>query len=183
MEKMKKFLSVLCCLSLLIYCACEENVLFDFEEQLSLELAEIDDFLQRNNIPVEILDNHARLNIEIEGNGNVPQDWDTVNCYYSLYRLDSTLIQSNRPEFPSIAGQLNRYVSDTLSFIVYPGSLDEPSWDFISLAIGLSQEKSLIQLFLPSYLAFGRRGNPYGSVTIPPDTPVMVEFEILEILR
>jgi hypothetical protein len=177
MEKVKKFLSAICCLSLLIYCACEKNVLFDFEEQLELELAEIDHFLQRNDIPVEILENHARLNVEIEGNGIVPQDWDTVNYYYSLYGLDSTLIQSNRPEFAAIAGQLNRYVSDTLSFIVYPDKLNDRG--FFSLGIGLSQEKSLVQLFLPSYLAFGRR----GGVNIPPDTPVMVEFEILEIVR
>jgi len=179
MEKVKNYLCLVSCFGLLIFSACEEKVLFDFDEQLTLELAEIDNFLSRNSLSADILDNHARLNIINEGNGNQIQEGDTVDFLYSLYLLDCTLVQSNRAEFEPIANQLQWYTSDTLSFIAYPGAFDIPTQDWFTLGMSLSQEQSFLTLFLPSYLAFGSS----RSFIIQSNTPVMADFEVLQIRR
>ncbi|MBO3700384.1 hypothetical protein [Roseivirga sp. E12] len=175
MEKIKKRLGLLACICLSLILACEEEVLFDFDEHLAIELAEIDNFLSRNGIATETLENHARLNVVAEGNGIIPQDFDTVRYLFSIYDLDSTLLISNREEFSSIANQF-WFISDTASFVAYPGWSEQTLLGFGFLGVSLSQEQSLIQLFMPSYLIQNTLG-------IPADTPVMMDFEVVEILR
>lgn len=175
MEKVKKRLSLLGCFCILLISACEEKVLFDLDEQLAIELSEIDNFLSRNDIAAESLDNYARLNIVAEGNGRIPQDFDTIRYLFSIYDLDSTLLISNRQEFSSIANQF-WFVSDTASVVAHPGWSEQTLLGFGFLGTSLSQEQSLIQLFMPSYLV----QNTFG---IPANTPVMMDFEVVEILR
>lgn len=176
MEKIKKRLGLLACVCLFLISACEEEVLFDFDEQLAIELAEIDSFLARNGIAAENLENYARLNVAVEGNGISPDDFDTVRYLYSIYDLDSTLLISNRQEFSGISDQLRLYVSDTLSFVVYPGWSEDTLRTFVTLGVSLSEEESQIQLFMPSYLVS-------NNLLLRNNKPVMMDFEVVEILR
>jgi len=175
MEKVKKSLCALVWIPVFLLIACEERVLFDFDEQLAMDLMEIDDFLTRNNIATETLYSHARLSIVEEGNGMIPQDLDTVRYLFSIYGLDSTLLVSNRQEFSSISDQI-WFIPDTLDFIAYPGWLDQKLSTFYTLATSLSEEGSVIQLFLPSYLMS-------NNIAVPRNKPVMMDFEVVEILR
>lgn len=175
MEKVKMTLRILVWIPIFLLIACEEKVLFDFDEQLAMDLTEIDDFLARNNIVTETLYSHARLNIVEEGNGRIPQDLDTVRYLFSIYDLDSTLLMSNRQEFSTISNQI-WFVPDTLDFIAYPGWLDQTLSTFYTLATSLSEEGSVIQLFMPSYLMS-------NAVAVPRNKPVMMDFEVVEILR
>ncbi len=174
MEKVKMYL-ILAGVFLFLLVACEEKVLFDLDEQLAIELTEIDNFLSRNGIATENLENQARLNVVAQGNGRIPQDLDIVKYFFAIYDLDSTLLVSNRQEFSSISDQF-LFIPDTLSFKAYTGWSEYELISYETLGVSLSQEKSLIQLFMPSYIV---RNIP----ALSGKGPVMMDFEVVEVLR
>lgn len=166
--------------ALMVASACSEEVTFDFNEVLAEDLREINQFLDRNNINTQIHDSEARYRIVDQGIGEAGAVGDTVTYLYKLYLLDSSLLETNRVAYEARAAELNRYHADTIKTQLYDYRRVTPA--FHALAALLVPEKGTVQVFLPSYLGYMHYGRN-GVVPVPPNTPVMVEFESLELNR
>ncbi len=166
--------------TLMIASACSEEVVFDFNEVLAEDLLEIDEFLSRNNINTQIHASEARYRIVDEGIGEAGVIGDTISYLYKVYLLDSSLLETNRVAYEDRAAELNRYYADTIRNQLHDYRRVTPA--FHALATLLVPEKGTVQVFLPSYLGYTHYGQN-GVVPIPPNTPIMVEVESLELNR
>lgn len=159
--------------------ACSEEVLYDFEENLARELNEIETFLTEADLETTIYRQHLSIRFEESGNGITPQENDTIYYYYELYLLDSTLIVSNVAEVLEQYG----YEADNPGPAVAVRSSGFGIWsaEFFNAAIELSSLDSDLQIWAPSYLAFGDRIYGWGGPSIPPSSPVMARFRVVDI--
>ena len=170
-------------LALVLTTACTEEVIFDFEENLQEELLVIDQFLNENQIPFQQLDNGIRYRFLAEGSGASIDLKDTVRSFYAVYLLDSTLIDSNIREVLDANGATNRG-SEVLTDVIETGLDDNWRYQFYNEAYKLSKEGTRLQLFIPSYLAFGTYTRTWGFVNeVPGNTPVMFEVEVTDLIK
>lgn len=99
-----------------------------------------------------------------EGQGDIVQRGDTITAHYTLYLPDGTMLQSSREE------QGGRGPFST------PIGVGEviPGWDRMIPGMRVGEVR---KLHVPSQFAYGEQGRPG---TIPPDTDLTFEVEILE---
>ncbi|NLX56586.1 MAG: FKBP-type peptidyl-prolyl cis-trans isomerase [Planctomycetaceae bacterium] len=112
---------------------------------------------------VVVLPSGLQYKVLKKGEGPVPKATDTVRTHYHGTFLngqvfDSSLERGEPAEFP-----VNRVI---------------PGW---TEALQLMHVGDKWQLFVPSKLAYGKRGTPDGA--IPPDSTLVFEVELLEIVQ
>lgn len=167
-------------LSVFAICACTEEVLFEFDENLARELGELDSFISTHNIPVEVHESEVRYRILREGTGEPFERGDLILYDYQIYLLDSTLIESNLNEVRQANG-LNP-INNVQGTDVYYGLSNHVRPGYMNVAFELGSEQTRIQMFVPSYMAFGARERVfYQNRIVPPHTPLLVEIEITEV--
>ena len=183
MAKVKMYTRLGGFMMLIIVClfACKTEVVFDFDEELAADIAEIESFLEKNNIDALIHESSARYTLVEGGTGEIPLPGDTVAYLFKTWLLDSTLLETNHKEYENLAGTLNWYIADTLRGALPPYQYTFPP--ILSLAVSLTPEEGIVRTFLPSYLAYGLEGRPWASIPIQPNSPVMVEIQLLELRR
>ncbi|GAB5523487.1 MAG: hypothetical protein Roseis2KO_13590 [Roseivirga sp.] len=167
--------------TLMVAGACSEEVVFDFDEVLADDLRQIDEFLDRNNINTRVHTSEARYRIVDQGVGDPGVIGDTISYLYKVYLLDSSLLETNRIEYADRAAELNRYYADTIRIQLQDYRLVTPA--FHALATLLVPEKGTVQVFLPSYLGYTFYGRLNSVVPVPPNIPLMIELESLELSR
>lgn len=167
-----------------LFCGCEEEVIFDFEENLSSELLQIDLFLQENDINVQTSARQLRYREVMPGAGAVAEDLDTVSYTFQIYLLDSTLINTNI-EILQLSNLGVRFSDPGLANVVIGVSFGGGLPEFINFAIAQLPEGGVMDLFVPSYLAYGSKGGRWLFVDrkIPSNTPIIARIEIVEIKR
>lgn len=144
--------------------SCGNDVIFDEDAQLSIDLALIDDYLAENALEAEILEpSQIRMVIKEPGVGEKASFGATVKAYYTGYLLDGT-------EFDSITS------GTPLSFVIDrfgPGSV-VAGWNiaFKELAKG-----GKATIFLPSEYGYGQQS---GEV-IPSNSVLIFEVEVVDI--
>ena len=100
--------------------------------------------------------------IEKEGSGKIPKPGEKVSVHYTGTFMDGKVFDSSLPR------------KQPLEFQVGIGQVI-PGWDE---GIGLLKEGSRATLYVPSELAYGKRGA--GGV-IAPDTPLIFKVELLKV--
>ncbi|MCE7994436.1 MAG: hypothetical protein HEP71_20790 [Roseivirga sp.] len=171
---------ILSMMLLALMCACTEEVIFDFEENLSRELEEINDFIARHDFPAEVHSTEIRYQWINEGIGEPIKVEDTVFFNYQIYLLDSTLMDTNLEEV-RIANNLPPGNSMPVRDIIYGFSnFSRPG--FLNVAYTLGREESKIHMIVPSHEAYGGGGRFFSeNRVVPPYTPILVEIEIAEV--
>lgn len=120
------------------------------------------DYLEKNKTAagVKVTASGLQYIVEKEGTGKTPTDKDTVKCHYkgtliSGETFDSSYDRGQPAEFP-VAGVI-------------------PGW---TEALKMMKEGAKYKLFVPSDLAYGPQGRP----GIPPNSVLIFEVELLEIV-
>lgn len=106
-------------------------------------------------------DSGLRYIVVEEGTGNNPSATDEVTVYYTGKLTDGTVFDST-----SLHG--NEPISFPLNRVI-------PGW---TEGVGLMKEGGKYIFYIPSELAYGSRGVPG---TIPPDSPLIFEVELVKI--
>lgn len=171
---------ILSVMLLVFICSCTEEVIFDFEENLSRELEEINDFIARHNFPAEVHPTEIRYRVINEGIGEPIKVDDTVFFNYQIYLLDSTLMDTNLEEV-RIANNLPQGNGVPVRDIIYSFSnFSRPG--FLNVAYTLGRERSEIHMLVPSHEAYGSGGRFFDeNRVVPPYTPLLIEVEIVEV--
>ncbi len=177
--------NLLMILSLIVFTtACTEEVLFDFEENLASELAEINAFLDTNNIVAEISDSELRYRITEQGNGIFADSRDSIFMNFQMYFLDSALVDSNIEEV-LVRENAERGSTDPFVQFIQTEIEDLSLITCFEEGISLTSEGASIQMFVPSHLAYGSRGTNFNFLApnIPPHTPLLVQIDVLRIVK
>lgn len=132
-------------------------------QQASKNLAEGNAFLEGNKTKegVKVLPSGLQYKIIKEGTGNTPTVNDKVKTHYRGTLIDGTEFDSsykrNKPaEFP-VNGVIKGWIE----------------------ALQLMKEGAKWQLYIPASLAYGESGRP----GIPPNSTLIFEIELLEVLK
>ncbi len=161
---------------------CTEEVLYDFEENLSREKTLINEFLNKNNIEVQTDKNGFLYKVLNEGVNEPLKEGDTVYYNYQMYLLDSTLIDSNIPSVLD-ANNSEGYNRVPVMQRIYKYSIKDEPYFFLDFALTQAKEQSALQIFVPSYLAYGSNGYVNVEKRIAPNSPILFQFEVVEISR
>ena len=164
--------------------ACKEEVLFDFEENLAPELAEINAFLDTNNIDADISNSELRYRITEQGNGVFADSRDSIFMNFQMYFLDSVLIDSNIEEV-LVRENAERGPTSPFAQFIQTEIEDLSLILCFEEAMSLASEGASIQMFVPSHLAYGSRGANFSPYTprILPYTPLLVQIDVLRIVK
>jgi FKBP-type peptidyl-prolyl cis-trans isomerase len=130
--------------------------------QLEKDVAQIEEYLDKNNLEAQSTESGLRYTILEEGSGEAPQPGDMVKVHYRGTLLDGT-------EFDSSYGR-----DEPFSFNVGQGNVIR-GWDE---GVPLLKEGGKAVFYIPSTLAYGERGA--GGI-IEPNTVLKFEVELLEI--
>lgn len=175
-----KYNPILSILLIVALCSCTEEVLFDFEENLARELEEINGFIARHNFQVQVDESDIRYQVSQEGVGNRIEIGDTVFFNFQIYLLDSTLIDTNIEEV-RMANNLPPGNNMPIRDVVYDFS-DMSKLGFFNHVYKLGRQESKFHMLVPSYQAYGATGLTVDQTrTIPPNTPLLAEVEIVEV--
>ena len=155
-------ISSLAVILIILFSACsKDNINFDEEAQLEIDIALIEAYLLQNSLTAEITENNIYYIITQEGTGEYPSDTSNVMVNYRGYFLDGTTFDTNK------LGPVN--IPLTRDYI--------PGW---KESILLLREGGSGTFFIPSGLGFGLNGTSDG--TIPPNSVLIFDVELLEIL-
>ena len=152
---MKRFVLFLFVLSTLVACKDDDELTYD--QQLAVDTALIDDFLEANNITAQIDPSGLRYVILEQGSGPTPEPASGIVASYRGTFLDGEEFESN--------DEFTFRLSNTIK-----------GW-----IIGLPyiQEGGSISLYIPSGLAYGTAGSNTGRV--PPNTVITYSVRIIDI--
>ena len=124
------------------------------------EIQAIEQYLQEKNLTVSPLDNGLYYIETKKGSGESPKEGQTCVMNYTGMFLDGTV-------FDSSVGR------DPFEFQLGRGMVIQ-GWD---IGVSLMQKGGKAVLVLPSHIAYGER----GAGSIPPNTPLVFEVELLGI--
>lgn len=149
---MKNWMLVLALGALVTLFSCEEK-----QQQQNVDWVKVDDeiitdYLDENNIDAEKHVSGLYYRITQEGNGQHPNATSYVEVNYKGYLLDGEVFDQGTIERP-------------LSIFIQ-------GWQ---IGIPLVSKGGSIQLFVPSYLAYGRQ----GSGAIPPNTVLIFDVDLI----
>ena len=115
------------------------------------------------------------------GTGQQLNENTKVMTYYAVFLNDGTLVDTNNLATAEAIGQVNWLKKDSNGYRPLQANLSADSGMLSGFAEGLKQLRvgDKATLFLPSHLAYGA----YGSYKIPPNTDIIFEVEVLELVK
>lgn len=130
----------------------QEDMLAQQSEQMEVDSAKIEQYLEQNNIEAQTTDSGLRYVIEQEGSGVQPSPGDSVFVNYSGHVLDGAYFDTS---IESVAREQGLYNEQReygpLAFPIGQGIVI-PGWDE---GISLLNEGGKATLYIPSPLAYG----------------------------
>lgn len=159
---MKKLIFVLPALMLFLVASCDTDNIFDEAEQLAIDIALIDAYLEENNLVAEIDQaSGLRYIINQEGTGDVPGFGASVIVEYTGMLLDGTQFDASR-------------APDHFDLVIGRGDIIQ-GWD-----IGLRKFNAgtTARLLIPSGLGYG---NNRQGFLIPPNSVLIFDMTVLDI--
>ncbi len=142
--------------------SCERTEFYNPYTQLQEDLAILDQYLEENNIDATKSSSGLRYVIHDEGLGSSPVPGSLVKVHYTGTLLDGTQFDSSYDR------------GEPLSYIHGQGRVIR-GWDEGLSYIG---ERGKITLYVPSVLAYGRRGS--GDI-IGPNENLIFEIELISV--
>ncbi|WKK78790.2 FKBP-type peptidyl-prolyl cis-trans isomerase [Marivirga arenosa] len=145
------------------------------EEQLAKDVKLIEDYIAENNLEAERDPSYDLFYIiEEEGNGVFPENGQEINVNYVGRFLDGEVFDTSIESVAKDAGVFSE--SRTYEPFSFTLGLRQV---ILGWEIGMKKlsEGGKATLLLPSYLAYGPRGN----TSIPPNTVLLFEVELVSI--
>ncbi|MEL6863387.1 MAG: FKBP-type peptidyl-prolyl cis-trans isomerase [Bacteroidota bacterium] len=130
--------------------------------QQGISQSSLEDYLRDHSIDAQRSEDGVYYHFDVQGQGPQAKIGDYLMVRYKGMLLDSTVFDETDPMEPFVFQLGYRQVIR--------------GWD---LSLSLFQVGSQGTLYVPAHLAYGQRG--VGS-TIPPNSPLMFEIELLEIM-
>ena len=127
---------------------------FTFEEQLAVDVAKIDRYLEENDLSAQIHSSSIRYIVETEGTGESPAFGDNVTVRYQGTFLNGEVFDEN---------------TDGVTF---PLLNLIPAWQIM---IPTMKAGGTMTIYAPSGYCYGTRGN----VGIAPNTNLIFEIELI----
>ncbi|WP_375579900.1 FKBP-type peptidyl-prolyl cis-trans isomerase [Marivirga tractuosa] len=145
------------------------------EEQLAEDISVIEAYLEENNLTAERDPSYDLFYIiEEEGSGEKPSNGDRVEVNYVGKFLDGEVFDTSIESVAKDAGVYSEARTyEPFSFILGQRQVIL-GWD---VGIKLLNEGGKATLILPSYMAYGPRGN----TSIEPNTVLLFEVELVSI--
>ena len=142
----------------ILFCSCEQKevVPLPYKDQLSKDVAAIDNYLVANKISAEKDTSGFRYLISVKGNDFKPVLADSIKVNYSLNLLEGRIILDKA---------FNTLLLDKL---IKP-------WKYILPSIG---EGGKLTLYIPSGLAYGKNG---AGSSIPPNANLFFDVELIDV--
>ncbi len=141
----------------LLIMGCGEEEQLTQEEQLLIDTAAIEKYLDDNNLTAEVTPEGIYYIIDELGTGGSPDAFSTVIVNYQGYYLNGEIFDPGPGAGTPITFQLLNVI---------------PGW---TLGIPLFQKGGKGTLLIPSYLGYGTRGQgPIG-----PNTPLIFDVELI----
>lgn len=144
------------------------------DEQLAKDVQIIQNYLEDNNLEAERHPTDLFYIIEEEGTGDTPNQGQEIVANYTGKFLDGRVFDTSIESEAREAGIYNpnrNYAP--FSFTLGAGRVIS-GWE---IAFSLFNEGTKATILLPSYMAYGFRGNS----GIPPNTVLLFEVELVEI--
>ena len=144
-------------------------------EQLEIDLAAIDDYLEANNITAQIHEETGiRYVITQEGNNNHPEAGNYVAVDYELYDFDGNLLDTSKESVAQDGGIYNSERSYVpLQFQIGTNSVISG----FQYAATILEEEGSGDFYIPSVWAYQNR----GSGDIAPNQNLIFKIELIEI--
>ena len=130
------------------------------DQQLSIDLELIDNYLKENNIEAIKTESGLRYVVQKEGEGRNAAPGDNVSVHYTGMLLNGEVFDSSLERQP-------------LSFTLGQGMVIQ-GWDE---GISYFNKNAKGTIYIPSYLGYGERGS--GGV-IPPNAVLVFEIELID---
>ncbi len=161
---MKKVLTLIMALTVgIVMSNCDNDEVFNAEEQLEVDLRLIDEYLDVNSLVAQIdPQSNIRYIVTQEGTGDNAVFGNSVEVNYRGFLLDDT-------EFDSSEGR------GTFSFVLGRRDVIE-GWDF---GFQLLNKGSTAFLFIPSGLAYGNTRGPGNN--LPINSVLIFEVTVVDI--
>ena len=161
---MKKVLSLVLGLSaLLVFANCDNDEVFDAEEQLVVDARLIDEYLTTNGLTAQVDEaSGIRYVITQQGSGDNAAFGNSVEVNYRGYLLDGT-------EFDTSEGR------GTFSFVLGRRDVIE-GWD---VGFQLLNKGTIATLFIPSGLAYGNSRGPANN--LPLNSVLIFDVTVVDI--
>ncbi|MBL0685793.1 FKBP-type peptidyl-prolyl cis-trans isomerase [Aquimarina mytili] len=170
----KKTILVLSMIALIFSCKSDDDAVpvltSDFvytQEEKDAEIARLKDYItQKGYENVQATESGLHYIIEQQGEGLTPEMDDTVIAHYETTNLETDEIigSSNREE--------NQYGQALRMYSLLKG---------VSEGFMLVNEGSVIRMFVPGYLAFGKIGDSYRGIEL--ETNMMYKMELNIVLK
>ena len=156
-----KNLLILIALSCLALFACNKEKVLTYQEQLDLDIAKIDEYLNSKGIASEYQKTSTSLYYKITDQGNAdgikPGPFSTVTVRYKGYFLNGEVFDE------TTGTQVAQFTVDGVVRGFGEG-------------LQLLNKKGKATIILPSGLAYGQ----YGSGSIDPNTPIIFDIELVD---
>ena len=157
--------------------ALKESIMKKNEEQLTKDVAAIDNYLQENNIAAQSTPSGLRYIIDQESRGVQTQKGDTVKVHYTGRLLNGKVFDTSLITVAKESGCFipqRNYVP--LELVLGMGSVIA-GWDEGILLLKKGEKG---RFFIPSTLAYGEQGSNH---IIPSNAVLVFEVEVADILK
>jgi len=144
-------------ITVLVFTSCKKEL--STEEQQKKDVKDIKEYIEANNLSAEQTESGLFYVIDKKGAGNHPSQTDKVRVRYKGYNLDKEVFDQS--EESGIAFNLQQVIKGWTKGIPY------------------FKEGGKGVLLIPSSLGYG----PEGNSSIPPNTALVFEIELLEIVE
>ena len=138
-----------------------EKMKMNDDQQLSIDLELIDNYLKENNIEAIKTESGLRYVVQKEGEGRNAAPGDNVSVHYTGMLLNGEVFDSSLERQP-------------LSFTLGQGMVIQ-GWDE---GISYFNKNAKGTIYIPSYLGYGERGT--GGGAIPPNAVLVFEIELID---
>jgi len=137
-----------------------EKMKMNDDQQLSIDLELIDNYLKENNIEAIKTESGLRYVVQKEGEGRNAAPGDNVSVHYTGMLLNGEVFDSSLERQP-------------LSFTLGQGMVIQ-GWDE---GISYFNKNAKGTIYIPSYLGYGERG---AGGAIPPNAVLVFEIELID---
>lgn len=174
---MKRLTFAIC--SLLFFTACEDEILYNFEEQFQIDLNIIDNYLEENNIEHIKDDSGIRYHALNIANGEVlERERQAAFFDVTIWYLDGTFMGSTNPGIDIANGGDGEFFTARRLDFYGPSNYGVLKYfNFIAPRMTLGDK---YRVWVPSGLGYGFEVNP-SLRGIQPNTNLIIEIEMTRI--